>query len=234
CAAKPSFSMSRMFCIHDHVRDLKVTTSCDRMGHTLSACCGVPSVTLIADDTRTFEHTKHLLRLLNVKLDAVVMMCIGGITDLSSMEGKTPDPFQTIVSAKGALIPHLPELCNSGARVLLALRTKQLAERKEVAKALGSENDASLDVFATEESPEAFSSHFGRSLDILRTRSTPLPECDTGCFSDPRLQERFEVVDSTLVLVDARFNGLTASNVGRNDPCLCGSGRKFKKCCMGK
>ena len=21
---------------------------------------------------------------------------------------------------------------------------------------------------------------------------------------------------------------------GRNDPCVCGSGRKFKKCCMGK
>ncbi|MBR2769144.1 MAG: SEC-C domain-containing protein, partial [Solobacterium sp.] len=22
--------------------------------------------------------------------------------------------------------------------------------------------------------------------------------------------------------------------VGRNDPCPCGSGKKFKKCCMGK
>jgi SWIM/SEC-C metal-binding protein len=22
--------------------------------------------------------------------------------------------------------------------------------------------------------------------------------------------------------------------IGRNDPCLCGSGKKFKKCCMGK
>ena len=25
-----------------------------------------------------------------------------------------------------------------------------------------------------------------------------------------------------------------ASNVGRNDPCPCGSGLKFKKCCSGK
>jgi uncharacterized protein YecA (UPF0149 family) len=22
--------------------------------------------------------------------------------------------------------------------------------------------------------------------------------------------------------------------IGRNDPCPCGSGRKYKKCCMGK
>ena len=24
------------------------------------------------------------------------------------------------------------------------------------------------------------------------------------------------------------------AKIGRNDPCPCGSGRKFKKCCMGK
>lgn len=24
------------------------------------------------------------------------------------------------------------------------------------------------------------------------------------------------------------------SGIGRNDPCSCGSGKKFKKCCMGK
>ncbi len=23
-------------------------------------------------------------------------------------------------------------------------------------------------------------------------------------------------------------------NVGRNDPCPCGSGKKYKKCCLGK
>ena len=26
----------------------------------------------------------------------------------------------------------------------------------------------------------------------------------------------------------------TAPKVGRNDPCPCGSGKKFKQCCMGK
>ncbi len=27
---------------------------------------------------------------------------------------------------------------------------------------------------------------------------------------------------------------LRRGRVGRNDPCPCGSGRKFKKCCLGK
>ena len=32
----------------------------------------------------------------------------------------------------------------------------------------------------------------------------------------------------------ARAHGikLAEDRVGRNDPCICGSGRKFKKCCM--
>jgi uncharacterized protein len=28
--------------------------------------------------------------------------------------------------------------------------------------------------------------------------------------------------------------GRTTSKVGRNDPCLCGSGKKYKKCCGGR
>ena len=27
---------------------------------------------------------------------------------------------------------------------------------------------------------------------------------------------------------------MTIPAIGRNDPCPCGSGRKFKKCCLGK
>ena len=27
---------------------------------------------------------------------------------------------------------------------------------------------------------------------------------------------------------------ITAPKVGRNDPCPCGSGKKFKNCCLGK
>ncbi|MCK4891323.1 MAG: SEC-C domain-containing protein [Candidatus Pacebacteria bacterium] len=26
----------------------------------------------------------------------------------------------------------------------------------------------------------------------------------------------------------------TVKKIGRNDPCPCGSGKKYKKCCMGK
>ena len=29
-------------------------------------------------------------------------------------------------------------------------------------------------------------------------------------------------------------DSLSQQSVGRNDPCPCGSGKKFKKCCMGK
>jgi hypothetical protein len=35
-----------------------------------------------------------------------------------------------------------------------------------------------------------------------------------------------------LVAASPVFNPLR--NIGRNDPCPCGSGRKFKKCCLGK
>lgn len=31
-----------------------------------------------------------------------------------------------------------------------------------------------------------------------------------------------------------RASGTTAKQPGRNDPCLCGSGKKFKKCCLPK
>jgi ABC-type uncharacterized transport system YnjBCD substrate-binding protein len=34
---------------------------------------------------------------------------------------------------------------------------------------------------------------------------------------------------STLLLVFAMMN---SNKVGRNDPCPCGSGKKFKKCCL--
>ncbi|MBI5118565.1 SEC-C domain-containing protein [Candidatus Poribacteria bacterium] len=30
------------------------------------------------------------------------------------------------------------------------------------------------------------------------------------------------------------FSKETRRDVGRNDPCPCGSGKKYKKCCLGK
>jgi len=32
----------------------------------------------------------------------------------------------------------------------------------------------------------------------------------------------------------ARAGGPDGAKIGRNDPCPCGSGRKYKKCCGGK
>lgn len=32
--------------------------------------------------------------------------------------------------------------------------------------------------------------------------------------------------------VDGDLHGPQQENVGRNEPCPCGSGRKFKKCCF--
>jgi len=41
------------------------------------------------------------------------------------------------------------------------------------------------------------------------------------------------VVQDTEVYAKTPFQGLIRINldVGRNDPCICGSGKKFKKCC---
>ena len=32
----------------------------------------------------------------------------------------------------------------------------------------------------------------------------------------------------------ARLNITTKRKIGRNDPCYCGSGKKYKKCCLNK
>ena len=41
---------------------------------------------------------------------------------------------------------------------------------------------------------------------------------------------------NTLLILDTPDNNVTVVNrvlkVGRNEPCPCGSGRKFKKCCI--
>jgi len=34
--------------------------------------------------------------------------------------------------------------------------------------------------------------------------------------------------------LEAEATRITQEKVGRNDPCPCGSGKKFKKCCLGQ
>ncbi|MEJ7831324.1 MAG: SEC-C metal-binding domain-containing protein [Nocardioides sp.] len=46
-----------------------------------------------------------------------------------------------------------------------------------------------------------------------------------------------EAMDRRFAEVTAKIEGATLasrSKIGRNSSCVCGSGRKFKKCCIGK
>jgi hypothetical protein len=49
------------------------------------------------------------------------------------------------------------------------------------------------------------------------------------------MEKRLAEMPQAPVLKDGKihdFSGLPRKKLGRNDPCLCGSGLKFKKCCM--
>lgn len=48
---------------------------------------------------------------------------------------------------------------------------------------------------------------------------------------DISLEEQEQHSESEKTMIDEPFKNLTRS-VGRNDPCPCGSGKKFKKCCL--
>jgi uncharacterized protein YecA (UPF0149 family) len=54
------------------------------------------------------------------------------------------------------------------------------------------------------------------------------------CFSDDRLKALpvSAQLDSALSGLVGETFGRDAPKVGRNDPCPCGSGKKFKKCCL--
>lgn len=53
-----------------------------------------------------------------------------------------------------------------------------------------------------------------------------MPYFEDGPFTDDYLSDDFYVPQDPVVRQHPK--------VGRNDPCPCGSGKKFKKCCMGK
>lgn len=56
------------------------------------------------------------------------------------------------------------------------------------------------------------------------------------CFSPEYLAKkaagRLNVVSSLMPRSGDPFNGVFTGKIGRNDPCPCGSGTKFKKCCL--
>ena len=47
------------------------------------------------------------------------------------------------------------------------------------------------------------------------------------CLSDPIARSLVPAGELPAVFLPPR------EKIGRNDPCLCGSGKKFKKCCLG-
>jgi len=54
-------------------------------------------------------------------------------------------------------------------------------------------------------------------------------------FSGENNKEVTEKMDTRLAELEARGHTLVSRiRVGRNQPCPCGSGKKFKKCCISK
>lgn len=70
-------------------------------------------------------------------------------------------------------------------------------------------------------------------LGLTKTPSGQFAETFLGTTDRANL----EAMDRRLVEVSAKIEGATLAGrakIGRNSTCLCGSGRKFKKCCIGK
>jgi SWIM/SEC-C metal-binding protein len=46
--------------------------------------------------------------------------------------------------------------------------------------------------------------------------------------------DRPEDISSLEILLNPVKTTINEHNIGRNDPCYCGSGKKYKKCCRGR
>ena len=56
--------------------------------------------------------------------------------------------------------------------------------------------------------------------------------CFTPEYLAKKAAGRLNVVSSLMPRSGDPFNGVFTGKIGRNDPCPCGSGKKFKKCCL--
>ncbi|MGB3796531.1 MAG: DUF1186 domain-containing protein [Alteraurantiacibacter sp.] len=56
--------------------------------------------------------------------------------------------------------------------------------------------------------------------------------CFTPEYLARKAEGRLNVVSSMMPRSGDPFNGVFTGKTGRNDPCPCGSGKKFKKCCL--
>ena len=55
-----------------------------------------------------------------------------------------------------------------------------------------------------------------------------------GFFKSPNLTMQKKKVKEFPVVEEDNSKRLSHTKIGRNSPCPCGSGKKFKKCCLGK
>jgi len=83
---------------------------------------------------------------------------------------------------------------------------------------------------APEELEEAESAPRGRMLEAMRTRRPPIDDVAAATSWWPALGEG---EDEDTAIVEPQEPYRAPQNVGRNDPCPCGSGKKYKKCCGG-
>lgn len=61
------------------------------------------------------------------------------------------------------------------------------------------------------------------------------PYCDGGIYYENYPQERPKAQGTIINIGAEDMPYMRASaKIGRNDPCPCGSGKKYKKCCMNK
>lgn len=77
-----------------------------------------------------------------------------------------------------------------------------------------------------------FKAYFQESgqLHCLHERSRFVKEAGEWRYIDGVMPS--DLIDPSLEHVDPRLNqSISKTKIGRNDPCLCGSGKKFKKCC---
>ena len=56
--------------------------------------------------------------------------------------------------------------------------------------------------------------------------------CFTPEYLAKKAAGRLNVLSSLMPRSGDPFNGVFTGKIGRNDPCPCGSGKKFKKCCL--
>jgi len=83
---------------------------------------------------------------------------------------------------------------------------------------------------APEELEEAESAPRGWMLEAMRTRRPPIDDVVTATSWWSALGEG---EDEDAAIVDPQEPYRAPRKVGRNEPCPCGSGKKYKKCCGG-